>query len=120
MKLYRLLHRPEGSRVKVQRHLVNRQALILEVFYSSRLSVFRVVKSHKFRWAGHVARAPPTRYVRQVLDKMPTSPRPQGRPREDCVSKDAGLLGIPNWQEACQDRAAWRKTCDAAVGLQAL
>ena len=73
--------------------------------------------------AGHVARAPPTRYVRQVLDGRPTSPRPQGRPRlrwKDCVSKNARLLGIPDWREACQDRATWRKTCDAAVGLQAL
>ena len=68
-------------------------------------------------------RAPPTRYVREVLDERPTSLRPQGRPWlrwEDCVSKDAGVLKIPNWWEACQDRAAWRKTCDAEVGVQAL
>lgn len=36
------------------------------------------------------------------------------------MSKDAArLLGIPDWREACQDRAAWRKACDVAVGPQA-
>ena len=35
-------------------------------------------------------------------------------------TKDAGLLGIPDWRQACQDRAACRKTCDEAVGLQTL
>jgi hypothetical protein len=82
-----------------------------------------VIKSRRLQWAGHVARAPPTRYIRQVLDGRPTSPRPLGRPRlrwEDNVSRDAGRLGVPDWRESCQDRTAWRNICDAAVGLQAL
>ena len=57
-----------------------------------------VIKSHRLRWAGHVAPVPPSRYIRQVLDG-PTSPRPQGRPRlrwEDNVSADSGRLGIPD------------------------
>ena len=81
-----------------------------------------VIKSRRLQWAGHVARAPPTRYIRQVLDGRPTSPRPLGRPRlrwEDNVSMDAGLLGVPNWRETCQDREVWRVICDAAMGLQA-
>ena len=68
------------------------------------LLISGVVKPHRLRWAGHVTRAPPTRYVRQVLGGRLTSPRPQGRPWlrwEYCVSKDAGLLGIPDWREAC-------------------
>lgn len=79
-----------------------------------------VLKSRRLQWAGHVARAAPTRYIRQVLDGRPTSPRPLGRPRlrwEDNVSKDAGRLGIPDWRATCQDRAAWRDACDAAIGL---
>jgi len=59
--------------------------------------ITRTIKSHRLRWAGHVARAPPTRYIRQVLDGRPTSPRPRGRPRlrwEDNVSADAGRLGV--------------------------
>ena len=66
---------------------------------------------------------PPTRYVRQILDGRPTSQRLQGKPRlrwENRVSKNAGLFGIPVWQEASQDRAAWLKTCDAAARLQDL
>ena len=82
-----------------------------------------VVKSHRLWWVGHAARAPPTLYVRQVLNERPTSPWAQGRPPlrwEDCVSKDAGFLEIPDWRKTCQNRVAWRKTCDAAVELQAL
>ena len=82
-----------------------------------------VIRSRRLQWAGHVARAPETRYIRQVLDNRPTSPRPQGKPRlrwEDNVSADAGRLGVPDWRTACQDKAAWRLICDAAIGLQAL
>ena len=82
-----------------------------------------VVKARRLQWAGHVARAPPARRIRQVLDGRPTSPRPLGRPRlrwEDNVSADAGRLGIPDWRATCQDRAAWRGVCDAAIGLRAL
>ena len=67
-----------------------------------------------------------TQYVRQVLEGRPTSPRPQGRPRLTAATmrglcvQGRWLLGIPDWREACQDRAAWRKTYDAAVGLQVL
>ena len=82
-----------------------------------------VIKSKRLQWAGHVARAPPTRMIRRVLDNRPTSPRPQGRPRlrwVDNVSADAGRLGVPDWRLAAQDRAGWRRTCDAALALQAL
>ena len=82
-----------------------------------------VIKSRRLRWAGHVARAPPTRAIRRVLDNRPTSPRPQGRPRlrwADNVSRDAGRLGVPDWRAAAENRTAWRKVCDAALGLQAL
>ena len=82
-----------------------------------------MIKSHRLRWAGHIARAPPTRYIRQVLDGRPTSPRPQSRLRlrwEDNVSADADRLGIPYGRVSCQDRSTWRTISDAAIGLQAL
>ena len=81
-----------------------------------------IIKSHRLRWAGHVAWAPPTRYIRQVLNGRPPSPRPQGRPRlrwEDNVSEDAGRLVIPDWRISCQDRSAWRMISNAA-GVKAL
>ena len=40
-----------------------------------------IIKSRRLQWAGSVARSPPTRYIRQVLDGRPRSPRPLGRPR---------------------------------------
>ena len=55
--------------------------------------------------------------MRQVLGGRPTSP--------ETAATMGGLYvqerrGIPDRREACQDRATWRKTCDAAVGLHAL
>ena len=51
-----------------------------------------IIKSHRLRLAGHVARAPPTRYTRQVLDRRPNTHRHQSRLRlrwEDNVGAKA-------------------------------
>ena len=82
-----------------------------------------VIKSRRLQWAGHVARAPRTRVIRQVLEGRPNSPRPPGRPRKrwkDNVDDDAEALLVPMWQIACQNRTEWRGVCDAAMRLQAL
>jgi len=82
-----------------------------------------VIKSRRLQWAGHVARAPPTRYIRQVLDGIPTSTRLPGRPRlrwEDNVKADAKRLGVRQWRETCQERDDWDPIVDAALGLRVL
>jgi hypothetical protein len=79
-----------------------------------------VIKSRRLKWAEHVVRAPPSRYIRQVLEGRPTSPRPQGRPRirwEDSVAADARRLGVPDWRDACQERPDWKKVYSATQVL---
>ena len=49
--------------------------------------------------------------------RRPTSPRPQTSATMGGLCVQGRTSGIPDWREACQDRAAWRKTCDVAVGL---
>ena len=48
--------------------------------YSS-LSIVRVIKSRRMRWAGHVARMGDRRGVYRVLVGKPERNRPLGRPR---------------------------------------
>ena len=44
-------------------------------------NIFRVIKSRRLRWAGHVARMEEGRGVHKVLVEKPEGKRPLGRPR---------------------------------------
>ena len=60
--------------------------------------VLNVIRSHRLRWAGHVARMEAHRVPRQVLDGTPRGRRPVGRPRkrwEDNVKEDLRALNVP-------------------------
>jgi hypothetical protein len=62
----------------------------LHNLYSSP-NIFRVIKSRRMRWAGHVARMREVRGVYRVLVGRPESKRPLGRPRrrwEDNIKTD--------------------------------
>jgi len=48
--------------------------------YSTR-NIFRVIKSRRLSWAGHVARIEERRGVYRVLVERPEGKRPLGRPR---------------------------------------
>jgi len=52
----------------------------LDVLYSSP-NIFRMIKSRRMRWAGHVARMGWKRCVYRVLVEKPEGKRPLGRPR---------------------------------------
>ena len=61
-------------------------------------NIFRVIKSRKFRWAGHVARIEKDRSAFKIL----TRKRPLGRPRrrwDDNIRMDLGKIDINagNW-----------------------
>ena len=43
--------------------------------------VFRVIKSRRLRWAGHVARMEEVRSAYKILTGTPTGKKPLGRPR---------------------------------------
>jgi hypothetical protein len=68
---------------------------------------FRVIKSKKMRWAGHVARM--GRGVYRVLVGKPEGTIPLGRPRlrwEDNIKMDHHKMGCGSmdWIELAQDR----------------
>ena len=44
-------------------------------------NIFRVIKSRRIRWAGHVARVEEKRIVYTILAGKPEGKRPLGRPR---------------------------------------
>ena len=73
---------------------------VLHSLYSS--PKVRVIKSRRFRWAGHVARMEEGRSAFKILTGKPTGKRPLGRPRrrcEDDVRMDLEKIGINagNW-----------------------
>ena len=54
-------------------------------------NIVRVIKSRRFRWAGHVTRKEEGRSVFKIFTGKPTGKRPLGRPRrrwEDIVRMD--------------------------------
>ena len=56
-----------------------------------------MIKSRRFRWAGHVARMEEGRSSFKMLTGKPTRKRPLGRPRrrwEDNIKMDLEEIGI--------------------------
>ena len=75
--------------------------------------VTSVVRSQRLRWAGHLARACPTRAINHILTAKVDGKRPRGRPRlrwADRVKEDVAHLNEDpdKWVEAAQDRIRWR------------
>ena len=59
--------------------------------------IFRVIKSIKLRWAGHVARMEEGRSAFKILTDKPTEKRPLGRPGqmwEDNIGMNIKEMGI--------------------------
>ena len=59
-------------------------------------NIFRVIKSRRMRWAGHVARMGERRGVYRVLVGVPEGKRPLGRPRhrlEDNIKMNLQEVG---------------------------
>jgi hypothetical protein len=72
-------------------------------------NIFRVIKSRRIGWAGHVARMGERRGVYRVLVGRPEGKRPVGRSRrrwEDNIELDLMEIGIDeaNWIRLAQDR----------------
>jgi hypothetical protein len=90
--------------------------------YSSQ-NIFRVIKSRRMRWAGHVARMGEGRGVYRVLVGRPEDKRPLGRPRrrwEDNIKMDLRKIGIDgaNWIRLSQDRVRWRAFMNTVMNLR--
>jgi len=86
-------------------------------------SIFRVIKSRKMRWAGHVARTGEKRGVYRVLVGKSEGKRPLGSPRrrwEDNIKMDLQEMGCEgmDWIELTQDRDRWRALMNAVMNLR--
>jgi hypothetical protein len=94
----------------------------LHDLYSSP-NIFRMIKSSRMRWTGHVARVGEGKGVYRVLVGRPQEKRPLGRPRrrwEDNVKM--GLTGIridrANWIRLAQDRVYWEAFVNTVMNLR--
>ena len=63
-------------------------------------NIFRVIKSRRMKWAGHVARMGESRGVYRVLVGKSEGKRPIGRPKrkgEDNIKMDLQKVGWGSW-----------------------
>jgi hypothetical protein len=86
-------------------------------------NIIRVIKSRRFRWAGHVARMGEGRGVYRVLVGRPEGKRKLGRPRrrwEDNIKMKLREIGIDraNWIHLAQDRVLWRACVNKVMNLR--
>jgi len=84
---------------------------------------FRVIKSRRMRWAGHVARMGEGRGLCRVLVGIQEGKRPLGRPRrrwEDNINLDLQEVecGGMDWIEPAQDRDRRRALVTAVMCLR--
>jgi hypothetical protein len=89
------------------------------VFYFCSLSIIRIIKSRRMRWAGHVARMGEKRNVYRLL----VGKRPLGRPRRrrtDNIKMDLLEIGlnVVNWIGLAQDRYRWRALVNSVMNLR--
>jgi len=85
------------------------------------LSIVRMIKSRRMRWAGHVARMEDRRDVYRVLMRKPEVKRPLGRPRrrwEDNINLQEVGCGAMDWIELAQDRHIWRALVNAIMNFR--
>ena len=73
------------------------------------LNIFRLIKSWRLRWAGHVARMEEGWSVLNILTRTPTGKRPLVRPRrrwEDNIRMDLKemCMNTSNWVYLARDR----------------
>ena len=88
-----------------------------------RHNIFRVIKSGRIRWEGHVARVGERRGVYRVLVEKPEGKRPLGRSRqrwENNIKMDLQEVGCGgmDWIDVAQDRDRWQAFANAVMNLR--
>jgi hypothetical protein len=87
------------------------------------LSIIRIIKSRRMRWAGHIARMEEERNAYTLLVGKPEGMRPLARPRSrwvDNMRMDLGEVGWDDvdWIGLAQDRNMWRAVVNSVVNLR--
>jgi hypothetical protein len=91
------------------------------LYYS--LSIIRIMKSSRMRWAWHVARMGEKRNAYRILMGKPEGKRPLGRPRRRWVDhikmdlREIGWDGV-DWIDRAQDRNQWRALVSTVLNLR--
>jgi hypothetical protein len=94
----------------------------LRDLYSS-LSIIRIIKSRRMRWAGHVARMGEKSNAYRLLVRKPEGKRLLGRPRNRWVDNIRIDLGEVGWGDVdriglAQDRNRWRAFVNSVLNLR--
>jgi hypothetical protein len=94
----------------------------LHGLYSS-LSIVRVIRARRVRWAGHVARMGVVRGAYNILVGRSEGRRPLGRPRrrwEDNLKMDLREIGFGGVDRIhlAQDRDRWRALVNTVMNLR--
>jgi hypothetical protein len=94
----------------------------LHGLYSS-LSIVRVIKARRMRWAGYVARMGEVRGAYNILVGRPEGRRPLGRPRrrwEGNIKMDLREIGFGDvdWIQWAQDMDRWRALVNTVMNLR--
>jgi hypothetical protein len=119
-RMFRMIFRPKREEDGSWRKLHNDE---LHSLYSSP-NIFRMIKSRRIRWVGHMACIGEGRGVfSRVLVGRPEGKRPLGRRRrrlEDNIKMDLREIGIDgaNWIQLAQDRVQWRAFVNTVMNLR--
>jgi len=94
---------------------------LCEMYLSS--NIFRVIKSRRMRWVGHVARMRGRRGTYKILVGKPEGKRPLGRSRrrwEDNIKMDLQEMGCGDmdWFDLVQYRDRCRAFVNAVMNLR--
>jgi hypothetical protein len=115
----RIIFRPKRNEVTGEwRKLHNEE---LNDLYSS-LTIVRVIKLRRMRWAGHVARMGEGRGMHRVLMGKPEGKRPLGGLRrrwKDNIKVDLQEVGCRDidWIELAQDMNRWRALVNVVTNI---
>jgi hypothetical protein len=84
---------------------------------------YRIIKSRRMGWAGHVARMGEKRNVYRLLVGKPEGKRSLGRPRPrwiDNIKMDLLEIGLSvvDWIGLVQDRYRWRALVNSVMNIR--